>query len=171
MGCSSCGSGEGGVPRGCKNNGTCSSGGCNKLGVFDWLANMQLPNQKSSFDIVEVRFKNSRKSFFRNLKGLDLNVGDVVVVEAQSGYDVGVISVTGELSRIQLQIKEPNFKVHEARKVIRHASQEDIDKWVASTKREDETMHKAREMAIRLNMQMKISDVEFQGDGPKATFY
>src|SRR5690554_7790493 len=81
MGCSSCSTG-GGMPRGCKNNGTCSSGGCNKLGVFDWLANMQLPNGKSQFDIVEIRFKNSRKSFFRNLKGFELNVGDVVVVEA-----------------------------------------------------------------------------------------
>lgn len=171
MGCTNCGSEDGGMPRGCKNNGTCSSGGCNKLGVFDWLANMQLPNQKSSFDIVEIRFKNSRKSFFRNLKGLALNVGDVVIVEAQSGFDVGVISVTGELSRIQLQKKEPNFKAHEARKVLRHASQEDIDKWVASTKLEDETMHKARKIAIGLKMQMKISDVEYQGDGSKATFY
>tara|TARA_B100000508_G_scaffold137355_1_gene131627 strand:+ start:151714 stop:153066 length:1353 start_codon:yes stop_codon:yes gene_type:complete len=170
MGCSSCGSG-GGTPRGCKNNGTCSSGGCDKLGVFDWLANMQLPNGKSQFDIIEVRFKNSRKSFFRNLKGLSLNVGDVIVVEGSPGHDVGVVSIVGELARIQLQKKAPNFKVHEARQVIRLASQEDIDKWVASRKREDETMHRAREMALRLNLDMKISDVEFQGDGSKATFY
>lgn len=170
MGCSSCGSG-GGIPNGCKSNGTCSSGGCNKLGVFDWLANMQLPSGKSQFDIVEIRFKNSRKSFFRNLKGFELNVGDVVVVEASPGYDVGVISVVGELSRIQLQKKAPNFKAHEARKIIRHASQEDIDKWVASRKNEESVMHKAREMAIRLKLDMKISDVEYQGDGSKATFY
>ncbi|HLV42825.1 MAG TPA: regulatory iron-sulfur-containing complex subunit RicT [Brumimicrobium sp.] len=170
MGCSSCGTG-GGTPRGCKNNGTCSSGGCNKLGVFDWLANMQLPNGKSQFDIVEIRFKNSRKSFFRNLKGLDLNVGDVVAVEASPGYDVGVVSVVGELSRIQLQKKAPNFKAHEARKIIRHALQEDIDKWVASRKNEESVMHKSREMAIQLKLDMKISDVEFQGDGSKATFY
>ncbi|PWH84808.1 PSP1 domain-containing protein [Brumimicrobium oceani] len=170
MGCSSCGSG-GGIPRGCKSNGTCSSGGCNKLGVFDWLANMQLPSGKSQFDIVEIRFKNSRKSFFRNLKGFDLNVGDVVVVEASPGYDVGVISVVGELSRIQLQKKAPNFKAHEARKIIRHASQEDIDKWVAARKKEESVMHKAREMAIALKLDMKISDVEYQGDGSKATFY
>ncbi|HLW29652.1 MAG TPA: regulatory iron-sulfur-containing complex subunit RicT [Brumimicrobium sp.] len=170
MGCSSCGTG-GGTPRGCKNNGTCSSGGCNKLGVFDWLANMQLPNGKSQYDIVEIRFKNSRKSFFRNLKGLELNVGDVVVVEASPGYDVGVISVVGELSRIQVQKKAPNFKAHEARKIIRHASQADIDKWVTARKQEEEVMHKAREMAIALNLDMKISDVEYQGDGSKATFY
>lgn len=170
MGCSSCGSG-GGIPRGCKSNGTCSSGGCNKLGVFDWLANMQLPNGKSQFDIVEIRFKNSRKSFFRNLKGFELNVGDVVVVEASPGYDVGVISVVGELARIQLQKKAPNFKAHEARKIIRHASQADIDKWVAARKNEESVMHKAREIAIELKLDMKISDVEYQGDGSKATFY
>lgn len=170
MGCSSCGSG-GGTPRGCKNNGTCSSGGCDKLGVFDWLANMKLPNGKSQFDIIEVRFKNSRKSFFRNLKGLSLSVGDVIVVEGSPGYDVGVVSIVGELARIQLQKKAPNFKVHEARQVLRIASQEEIDKWVSARKREDETMHRAREMALRLNLDMKISDVEFQGDASKATFY
>ncbi|MEX2483544.1 MAG: regulatory iron-sulfur-containing complex subunit RicT [Brumimicrobium sp.] len=170
MGCSSCGSG-GDTPRGCKNNGTCSSGGCDKLGVYDWLANMQLPSGKSQFDIVEIRFKNSRKSFFRNLKGFTLNVGDVVVVEGSPGYDVGVVSIVGELVRIQLQKKAPTFKVHEARQVLRHASQEEIDKWVDARGKEDKTMHQSREIAIRLNLDMKISDVEYQGDGSKATFY
>jgi cell fate regulator YaaT (PSP1 superfamily) len=170
MGCSSCSTG-GGTPNGCKNNGTCSSGGCDKLGVFDWLANMQLPNGKSQFDIIEIRFKNSRKSFFRNLKGLTFNVGDVVVVEGSPGYDVGVISIVGELARIQLQKKAPNFKTHEARQILRHASQEEIEKWVEVRGKEDKTMHGAREIAIRLNLDMKISDVEFQGDGSKATFY
>jgi cell fate regulator YaaT (PSP1 superfamily) len=132
---------------------------------------MKLPNGKSQFDIIEVRFKSSRKSFFRNLKGLSLSVGDVIVVEGSPGYDVGVVSIVGELARIQLQKKAPNFKVHEARQVLRIASQEDIDKWVTARKREDETMHQAREMALRHNLAMKISDVEFQGDGSKATFY
>lgn len=179
MGCSGCGTeessdkrlDENGMPRGCRNNGTCSSGGCDKLGVFDWLANMQMPTGKSRFDIVEIRFKNSRKSFFRNIKDYDLNVGDVVVVEASPGYDVGVISATDELSRIQLNKKEPHFKKHEARKVIRHATQQDIDKWVKARTREQETMFAAREMAIKLGLEMKISDVEYQGDGTKATFF
>lgn len=171
MGCTNCGGGDGGMPRGCRNNGTCSSGGCNKLGVFDWLANMQLPSGKSQYDILEVRFKNSRKAFFRNLKNIDLNVGDIVVVEASPGYDVGVVSVVGELSRIQVQKKEPGFKAHEARKIIRHATQEDIDKWVEATKKEEATMHKSRELAIKLKLDMKISDVEYQGDGSKATFF
>lgn len=170
MGCSSCSS-DGGVPKGCKNNGTCSSGECNKLGVFDWLANMQLPNGKSQYDIVEIRFKNSRKSFFRNLKGISLSVGDVIVVEGSPGHDVGVVSIVGELARIQVHKKAPNFKAHEARQIIRIASQEDIDKWVSSRGREAEVMHKSREIAQRLNLEMKISDVEFQGDGSKATFY
>lgn len=170
MGCSSCSTG-GGTPRGCKNNGTCSSGGCDKLGVFDWLANMQLPSGKSQFDILEIRFKNSRKAFYRNIKGLSLNVGDVVVVESSPGYDVGVVSIVGELARIQVQKKAANFKPHEARQILRVATQEDVDKWVAARGKEYETMHQSREMAIRLNLEMKISDVEFQGDGSKATFY
>lgn len=174
MGCSGCstkGDHRDGASKGCGSSGSCSSGGCNKLDVYDWLSNMQLPNGKSQFDIVEIRFKNTRKSFFRNLKGLDLKVGDVVVVESNPGYDLGVISVVGELARIQLDKKEPNFKKHEARKVLRHASQEDIDKWVAAYQKEDKTMHEARKMALRLNLEMKISDVEYQADGKKATFY
>lgn len=170
MGCSSC-STEGGTPRGCQNNGTCSSGGCNKLGVFDWLANMQLPNGRSQFDIVEIRFKSSRKSFYRNMKGLSLHVGDVVVVEASPGHDVGVVSVVGELARIQVQKKTQNFKPHEARQILRIASREDVDKWVAARGKEYETMHRAREFAISIGLAMKISDVEYQGDGSKATFY
>lgn len=115
MGCSSCSTG-GGTPRGCQNNGTCSSGGCNKLGVFDWLANMTLPNGRSQYDIVEVRFKNSRKGFYRNAKNLSLNVGDIVVVEASPGKDVGVVSIVGELARIQVQKKAANLKAHETKK-------------------------------------------------------
>ena len=170
MGCSSCSSG-GGTPRGCQNNGTCSSGGCNKLGVFNWLANMELPAGQSQFDIVEVRFKNSRKGFYRNVKDLSLQVGDVVVVEGNPGYDIGVISIVGELTRIQLQKKAPNMKAHEAKKIYRIANQEDIDKWMQSRELEKQVMYQARELAINLGLQMKISDVEYQGDLTKATFY
>ena len=170
MGCSNCSSG-GGTPKGCQNNGTCSSGGCNKLGVFDWLANMQLPNGQSQFDIIEVRFKNGRKDFYRNIKGLSLQVGDAIIVESSPGHDVGVVSIVGELTRIQLQKKAPNLKPHEAKKVYRVATQEDIDKWKEARELEAKVMHQARELAINLNLQMKISDVEYQGDLTKATFY
>jgi cell fate regulator YaaT (PSP1 superfamily) len=170
MGCSSCSSG-GGTPRGCKDNGNCSSGGCNKLEVYDWLANMTLPANQTPFDIIEVRFKNSRKGFYRNFKNLTLQVGDVVVVEESSGYDVGVVSIVGELARIQIKKKDSNFKPLEARKIQRIASQEDIDKWVKARSLEQGLMHRSRTFAIDLNLEMKISDVEYQGDLSKATFY
>lgn len=170
MGCSSCSSG-GGTPRGCKNNGTCSSGGCNKLGVFDWLANMQLPSGQTPYDILEIRFKNSRKGFYRNAKNLPLQVGDVVVVEASPGYDVGVVSVIGELARIQVKKKAPNLKPMEVRKIIRVANQEDIDKWVRARSLESEVMYRSRTLAVNIGLEMKISDVEYQGDLTKATFY
>ena len=170
MGCSSCSSG-GGTPRGCKNNGTCSSGGCNKLGVFDWLANMQLPAGQTSYDILEIRFKNSRKTFYRNAKNLSLQVGDVVVVEASPGYDVGVVSVVGELARIQVKKKSPGLKPMETKKILRIANQEDIDKWVQARSLESEVMFQARTLAVNIGLEMKISDVEYQGDLTKATFY
>jgi cell fate regulator YaaT (PSP1 superfamily) len=170
MGCSNCSSG-GGTPRGCKNNGTCSSGGCNKLEVFDWLANIALPMGQTAYDIVEVRFKNSRKGFFRNSKGFSLQVGDVVAVEASPGYDIGVVSVVGELARIQVKKKSPGFKPMEAKKITRIATQDDIDKWAQARSLEKEVMYKSRTLAVNLNLEMKISDVEYQGDLSKATFY
>ena len=170
MGCASCSSG-GGTPRGCKNNGTCSSGGCNKLEVYDWLANMSLPSSQAPYDIVEVRFKNSRKGFYKNSKNLSLQVGDVVVVEESPGYDVGVISIVGELARIQVRKKDSNFKPLETKKIHRIASQEDIDKWVKERSLEKSLMYRSRTLAIDLGLEMKISDVEYQGDLSKATFY
>jgi cell fate regulator YaaT (PSP1 superfamily) len=170
MSCSNCSSG-GGTPRGCKNNGTCSSGGCNKLEVFDWLANIAPAAGQTPYDIVEVRFKNSRKSFYRNSKGLTLQVGDVVVVESSPGHDVGVVSVVGELARIQVKKKAVGFKPMEAKKIHRIASQEDIDKWIQARSLEKEVMYKSRTLAVNLNLEMKISDVEYQGDLTKATFY
>lgn len=171
MGCEACATNGSGAPRGCKNNGTCSSGGCSKLGVFDWLANMDLPGGQSTYDIVEVRFKNSRKSFFRNLKDINIQVGDIVVVESSHGYDVGIVSITGELARIQVQKKNPGFKPHEARNILRKATQEDVEKWKEARSLESKTMFESRKIASGLGLDMKISDVEYQGDKAKATFY
>ncbi|MCH2223205.1 MAG: hypothetical protein MK066_00455 [Crocinitomicaceae bacterium] len=170
MGCTSCGSG-GGTPGGCKNNGTCSSGGCNKLEVYDWLANMEPPSGQSPYDIVEVRFKNSRKGFYRNTKGETFQVGDVIVVEGGPGQDIGVVSVVGELARIQVKKKAPGFKSMEARKIYRKAEQDDIDRWIKARSLEKEVMYRARTLALNLKLQMKISDVEYQGDLSKATFF
>lgn len=170
MGCSSCGSG-GGTPRGCKNNGNCSSGGCNKLEVYDWLANVALPAGQTPYDIVEIRFKNSRKAFYKTGKNTSVQAGDVVVVEASPGFDVGVVSVVGELARIQVNKKEPGFKENEAKKIIRIANQEDIDNWIKARALEKDVMYSSRTLALNLGLEMKISDVEYQGDLSKATFY
>ena len=168
MSCTNCGTG---TPNGCKNNGTCSSGGCNKLEVYDWLANIALPSGQAPYDIVEVRFKNSRKAFFKNAHNLTLQVGDVVVVEGSPGIDTGVVSVVGELARVQVKKKESSFKANEARKIKSIAVQEDIDRWVKARSLEKEVMYKSRVLAVNLGLQMKISDVEYQGDLKKATFY
>ncbi|HEA20142.1 hypothetical protein LCGC14_1130800 [marine sediment metagenome] len=171
MSCSSCSTGKDGQPRGCKNNGTCGTDGCNKLTVFDWLSNMSLPNGAKPFDCVEVRFKNSRKEFFRNNENLSLSIGDIVATEAQSGHDIGMVTLVGELVKVQMKRKKVDAKSEDLPKVYRKASQNDIDIWQKCRDREEEIKKRAREIAIILNLQMKISDVEFQGDGSKATFY
>lgn len=171
MGCSSCATGKGGQPRGCKNNGTCGSDGCNKLTVFDWLSNMALPGGQKPFDCVEVRFKNSRKEFYRNADELPLLIGDVVATQARSGHDVGIVSLTGSLVKVQMQKKKEDYTDESLPKIYRKATQKDIDKWQKCRGKEEEIKKRAREMAILLKLQMKISDVEFQGDGSKATFY
>lgn len=177
MGCSGCSTSRGcsttskSLPGGCKNNGSCGTGGCNKLSVFDWLANMDLPSGQSQFDIVEIRFKNSRKEFFKNVNNLPLAVGDVVAVEASPGHDIGTISITGELVKLQMKKHNVNFDSAEIKKVYRKAKQTDIDKWQEAQKLEYNTMHRARTIAVKLGLQMKISDVEYQGDKTKAIFY
>src|SRR5688572_10643283 len=174
MGCSSggCGTSTNGIPAGCNNNGSCGTAdGCNKLTVFDWLANMRLPEGQKPFDIVEVRFKNSRKEFFRNVNSLTLNVGDAIAVEAGSGHDIGTVSLTGELVRLQLKKRNVNFDSEEIKKVYRKAKQTDIDKWREAQALETSTMYRARTIALRLGLEMKLSDVEYQGDKSKAIFY
>ncbi|WP_109301891.1 regulatory iron-sulfur-containing complex subunit RicT [Aquimarina sp. AU474] len=171
MGCSSCSSGKDGQPKGCKNNGTCGTDGCNKLTVFDWLSNMSLPSGATPFHCVEIRFKNGRKGFFKNTENLSLSIGDVVATEASPGHDVGIVSLTGELVRIQMKKKKIELDSEEIKKVYRKASQKDIDIWQKSRDKEEKMKVRAREIAIRLELQMKISDIEFQGDGSKATFY
>jgi cell fate regulator YaaT (PSP1 superfamily) len=171
MGCSSCSSGEGGLPKGCKNNGACGEYGCNKLDVFDWLADLSMPTTQDTFDLVELRFKNSRKEFYRNDKKLMLQTGDVVAVEASPGHDIGVVVATGELVRMQMKKKGADPGDREIKRIIRKASQEDIEKWRSARTLESDTMFKARKLATSLKLQMKISDVEYQGDSSKATFY
>jgi cell fate regulator YaaT (PSP1 superfamily) len=175
MGCTTCSTGKTGVnniPAGCNSNGSCGTGGgCNKLEVFDWLSNMSLPAGQSTFDIMEVRFKNSRKEFFKNVNNLSVHIGDIVAVEASPGHDIGVISLTGELVRLQMKKRGVDVTSDEVKKLYRIAKQTDIDKWHEAQNLEKETMFRARTIAVKLKLQMKISDVEYQGDKTKAIFY
>ena len=174
MGCSSggCNTEKNGIPAGCNNNGSCgTSDGCNKLSVFDWLGNMNLPEGQNRFDIVEIRFKNSRKEFFRNTNSLNINVGDVIAVESNSGHDIGTVSLTGELVKLQLKKHNVNFDSEEIKKIYRKAKQTDIEKWHEAQSLEINTMYRARTIALNLGLQMKLSDVEYQGDKSKAIFY
>jgi len=171
MSCNSCSTEANGVPKGCKSNGNCGTGSCDKLTVFDWLSNMSLPNGQSKFDIVEVRFKNGRKHFFKNTKNLSVNIGDVIAVESSPGHDIGTVSLTGELVKVQMRKKSVGFDDEEVKQIYRKASQKDIDIWVASRDKEQDLQRQSRLIISRLGLQMKLSDVEYQGDGNKATFY
>lgn len=171
MGCGSCSSG-GCAPAGCKSNGSClTDGGCSKLDVYDWLSDMDLPSNYKPFPYVEVRFKGSRKDFYRNEENIYLEAGELVAVETTTGgYDIGHVTLTGELVRMQMNRK----RVTEEKaplKIYRKATVQDVDKWKNAKERESETMHKARTIALELGLAMKLSDVEYQGDRSKATFY
>ena len=169
MGCSGCSSdrGCGTTSKGCKSK----TGSCNKLNVFDWLSDIELPHGQKMFDCVEVRFKNSRKEFYRNHEELPLHVGDIIAVESSSGHDIGTVSLTGELVKKQMRKRKVAFDSEEIKKVYRQAKKTDVDKWIEAQAMEFDTMHKARTLAIELGLKMKISDVEYQGDRSKAIFY
>ena len=171
MGCASCAINGNGLPRGCKSNGTCASDGCNKLTVFDWLGNMEMPGGKPPFSVVEVRFKNSRKEFFTLPEGLSVVVGDLVITEVENGYDLGHVTLTGELVRFQMKKKKIVQDSENVNKILRKASRQEIDKWITLRDKEPKIQKRARELAIALGLEMKLSDVEFQADGKKATFY
>ena len=171
MACNSCTTEKSGLPKGCKNNGTCGTDSCNKLTVFDWLGNMSLPAGEKPFDYVEVRYKNGRKLYYKNTENLTVTIGDIVATQAQSGHDIGMITLTGELVRVQMKRKNIEIDGEEFLKVYRKATQKDIDVWHRSRDKEEDMKVKARQFAIDLKLQMKISDIEYQGDGSKATFY
>ncbi len=144
---------------------------CNKLDSFDWLHNIKASEVYSSTEIVEVRFKNSRKDFFRVSPDQDLGVGDIVAVEASPGHDIGIVALTGEIVKLQMKSKQVKQPVDELKRVYRKAKVSDIEKWVTAVKQEDSTMYRSRDISHSLNLDMKISDVEYQGDRTKAIFY
>lgn len=151
---------------GCENVNTC--GNSYKLSVFDWLSTIQAPKQNKC-NFVEVRFKNDRKCYFNNVNQLPLHIGSVVTVESNPGHDIGVVSLTGEL--VKIQMKKKHFSEEAALKIYRVATQKDVEIWQDARKKEDQTKIQARKIAKNLGLEMKITDVEYQGDGSKATFY
>ena len=171
MGCGTCATQEDGQPNGCNNNGSCGFDSCNKLTVFDWLSNMPLPGHQPLFDIVEIRFKNGRKHFYKNTKKISVAIGDVVAVEASPGHDIGVITLIGELVKIQLKKKELTPDSEDIKQIYRKASARDLETWKAARDKELEVQRKSRLIILRLGLKMKLSDIEYQGDGSKATFY
>lgn len=173
MGCSTCTNNktEDGVPRGCKSNGSCATGGCSRKTVYNWLNDIEVPTGKSLFDGVEVSFKNGRKNFFINNKNLNLYIGDTVAVEGSPGYDVGIVTMVGELVKHQMNRKNTKPITRDLKKIYRKASEVDLEKWKEARDLEYETMHRARVMAHNLGLNMKLGDVEYQGDKSKAVFY
>ena len=144
---------------------------CSKFDTHDWLNDLPLPEGFKEFDIVEVQFKNNRKDFFRLPSDLLVEVGDIVAVEASPGHDIGIVRLEGEIVRFQLRKKKVDPRSPDMKKVYRKARLTDIEKWVAAVETETSTMFKAREIAMQLNLLMKINDVEYQGDNTKAVFY
>jgi cell fate regulator YaaT (PSP1 superfamily) len=170
MGCDSCSTLEvEGKTAGCKNNGGCATGGCNKLNVFDWLSDMELPSEQQ-YEFVEVRFKSGRKDFFKRNK-LDLVTGEAVIVDVPNGHHLGHVSLQGELVRLQMKKKSISEDDSNIRKIYRKATLKDIEKFEEARKREMPTMYRTREIINELGLEMKLSDVEFQSDNTKATFY
>lgn len=167
-GCSTCSTTNGGTG-GCQNNGTCGTSDCNKMNSFDWLSHMGIP-QVDNFDIVEVKFKGGRKEYFRNVDYLSLNTGDPVVVDVPNGHHIGYVSLQGELVRLQMQKRKVRNDDNITR-IYRIANQKDMEKWEEARNREIPTLYRCKQIVDELKLQMKMSDVEFQADNSKATFY
>ncbi|HRO45410.1 regulatory iron-sulfur-containing complex subunit RicT [Agriterribacter sp.] len=172
MSCSSCGTNTGGKPNGCKSNGGCSTGGCNRMNVHDWLTNLPLSDEDSMCHIIEVSFNNgSRKEFYRNSTVHLYDKGDMVTVEGVSGFDTGEVSLSGELVRLQLKKKGVEEHNPEIKRILRRAGDRDLELWKQNKAREPQALMRARSIARQLKLEMKLSEVEFQADGRKATFF
>jgi cell fate regulator YaaT (PSP1 superfamily) len=156
---------------GCGQTGGCKTGGCNKLNTYDWFDSMQQPTQSEHNNVYEIRFKNTRKGFFRNANGLSLITGDFVAVESDRGFDVGQISLGGILAQLQMRKKKVRGGLEKVKKIYRRATKEDLEKLQLARSREQETLVRSREIVRMLNIDMKMSEVEYQGDNTKAIFY
>lgn len=171
MSCSGCGTKSGGEAKGCQSSGGCSSGSCNRQNVYDWFSNLPL-SFNENFNMVEVSFKNgSRKGYYRNTDHLDFSKGQLIVVEAAQGYDIGEVNLQGELVKVQMKKRKVSEREDTIRNIIRVATEQDIDLLLDNRNKENELMVKARAISRTLKLEMKIGDVEFQGDGKKLTIF
>ena len=159
------------VPEDNQKNENIKQHGCCKLDTYDWLEDINFIGDKRRFDIVEVRFKNNRKDFFRSPEDEIFRTGDIVAVEASPGHDIGIVSLSGEIVRLQLKKKQVDYKTAFFKKIYRKARTTDIEKWTLAASREVTTMIQTRRAVNELNLQMKINDVEYQGDNTKCVFY
>ncbi|MEL6275094.1 MAG: regulatory iron-sulfur-containing complex subunit RicT, partial [Bacteroidota bacterium] len=172
MGCKACGIGNNpdGSPRGCGSKGSCGTGSCNRLSTYDWLSHLGIDDARPT-NFVEVSFKNGAgKDFFKIKPGLQVFTGDNVAVETKSGYDVGRITLSGELVRLQMKKKRTQEK-HVHHSVLRIANQRDLERMFDARAKEKATLVKARAIVRTTDVDMKVSDVEYQGDGRKVTIY
>lgn len=172
MGCGACGTGKNGVPSGCNSHGNCASGGCNRMNVYDWLANLPFSDPESGCRIVEVSFNNgSRKDYYRNTTLQYFEKGEMVAVEGVSGFDVGMVNLTGELVRLQLKKHKIDEKSPDIKKILRRATESDISKMLETKSREAQLLIRSRAIARQLKLDMKMAEVEVQADNRKATFF
>lgn len=171
MGCAGCNTANG-KPNGCKSNGGCSTGGCNRMNAYDWLQNLPIADYDSACKVIEVSFsQGTRKDFYRNPSLQPFEKGDLIAVEGVSGFDVGEVSLTGEIVRLQMKKRNVKEDNPDMKRVLRRASDRDIDILKQNKAREPEAVIRSRAIARQLKLDMKISQVEMQADGRKATFY
>ncbi len=168
MSCSSYGT----SPKGCNSNGGCSSGGCNRMNAYDWLKDLPIADMDSACKVIEVTFsQGTRKDFFRNNLPVAFEKGTLVAVEGMNGFDVGEVSLTGEIVRLQIKKRGMREENPEMKKILRRASDRDLDLMKQNKAREAGAVIRSRAIARQLKLDMKISQVEMQADGRKATFY
>ena len=171
MGCTNCGT-AGGKPGGCQSHGSCGTGSCNRMNVYDWLSNLPIHDPATECRVMEISFsQGSRKDFYRNTTTQIFEKGEIVSVEGVSGFDVGEVSLTGELVRIQLKKKSVDEFHPDMKKILRRSSERDLDLLKQNKAREKEAVIRSRAISRQLKLDMKVSQVEIQADGRKATFY
>lgn len=170
MGCGSCGSS--GAPGGCQSHGHCASGGCNRMNVHDWLADLPVSDADQTCKVIEISFNNgSRKDYFRNTTYHYYSKGDMVALEGVSGFDVGMVNLTGELVRLQLKKNKIDEYSPDLKKVLRPATDQDLAKMLENKAREKDILIRSRAIARQLKLELKMAEVEVQADGRKATFF